>query len=201
MKEFWRLIFERGESYKPLLYLSNPKQAMVLIKPASRRQNDSISIWKALLYAVLGICLILASERHYHNKVNTGLRGETSIASSTTSASVEQKANAAVVVTPSPPKPSPPKENPVVSAPPPSKPATPIIQNKVLCGRNIGIDLSDHSKWSDYTPSYFDKDPESAEAVVLISDRQYGNTLIVGLFHAIDLAYDKKCEVMMTEGE
>ena len=73
--------------------------------------------------------------------------------------------------------------------------------SSALCGRKIGIDLSDQSKWPDYTPSYFDKEPRSGDAVVLSSDKTFGNTLIVALFHAIDLAYDKKCEVIITKGE
>ena len=69
-----------------------------------------------------------------------GLRGETSIAASTNlaSESTEQKAEQ----------------------------AKPILQDKLLwlCGRKIGVDLSDNSKWLDYTPSYFNKkEPESRE--------------------------------------
>ena len=137
---------------------------MVLIKPPTRQHG--IPIWKALLYLALGICIILASESHYHyrNIMNEGLRGETSIAK------------------------------------PPSQ-ATPKSQDKLLCGRKIGIDLSDQSKWPDYTPSYFDKEPESGDAVVLSSDKPFGNTPIIALSHAIDLAYDKKCEVIITKGE
>ena len=174
---------------------------MVLIKPPTRQHG--IPIWKALLYLALGICIILASESHYHyrNIMNEGLRGETSIATSTNSAeSVEQKVDVAVA-TSSPPKPAPPNENVVIVATQPPSQATPKSQDKLLCGRKIGIDLSDQSKWPDYTPSYFDKEPESGDAVVLSSDKPFGNTPIIALSHAIDLAYDKKCEVIITKGE
>jgi hypothetical protein len=69
-----------------------------------------------------------------------------------------------------------------------------------LCERNIGVNLSDQTKWpTPYTPSYFDKEPESDEAVVVYNDGPFGNTLILALFHALDMAYDKKCGVMVTK--
>ena len=70
-----------------------------------------------------------------------------------------------------------------------------------ICGRYISINLSDHDSWpTPYTPSYFEKEPtDSTEAVLVQGNFPFGNTLIVGLFHAIDLAYDKQCEVYITK--
>ena len=172
---------------------------MVVIKPPSyqlrpiSRDNGGISLSRALLYLVLGIGVIVASE-HYHT--TRGLRGEASTENASTVKTADavvtvKTADAAVASPPPPPK---------ATNPPPAPAPAPLVPKGKLCERNIGIDLSDPSKWPTLNlPSYFDKEPESDEALVLIKDTPFGNTLIVGLFHALDLAYDKKCGVMITK--
>jgi hypothetical protein len=70
-----------------------------------------------------------------------------------------------------------------------------------ICRREIPINLSDPTTWpTPYAPSYFEVEPtESVDAVVLAATWTFGNTLIVGLFHALDLAYDYKCEVYVSK--
>ncbi|KAL7477532.1 hypothetical protein ACHAW6_003337 [Cyclotella cf. meneghiniana] len=87
----------------------------------------------------------------------------------------------------------------IASAPTPA--STPPSSGSKICQRDIPIDLSDHTKWpTPYTPSYFDKEPaDSEDGVLLVRDGPYGNTLIIGIFHSIDLAYDNKCLVYITK--
>jgi hypothetical protein len=70
-----------------------------------------------------------------------------------------------------------------------------------ICGRNLPNDLLDHNSWATpYTPSYFENEPtDSTDAVLVVGNSGYGNTLMIGLFHAIDMAYDQKCEIYISK--
>jgi hypothetical protein len=70
-----------------------------------------------------------------------------------------------------------------------------------ICGRELPFDLLDHNSWTTpYTPSYFENEPtDSTDAVFVNGLYPYGNTLIIGLFHAIDVAYDLKCEIYIAK--
>ena len=175
---------------------------MVVIKPPSQsghvhRNKDGVTPLQALLYLVLIIGLLYGFE---HRLATKGLRGESPASPATVK--IAQDANAAssvkavdVAVPPPPPK----VENPP-PAPAPAPAPAPLVPKGKLCERNIGIDLTNSDKWpTPQTLSYFDKEPESDEAVVLIKDGPFGGSLIMGLFHAIDLAYDKKCGVIITK--
>jgi hypothetical protein len=175
---------------------------MVVVKPPSYQQSPVVvrksgttSLGRAFLYLAFAIFL-LAAPLHYVSQRKSGLRGATP---STAEVKTVETPKTEVKTAEPPVKTIETPKTEVKSAEPPSAPAKLIPQGKV-CERNIGLNLSDQTKWpTPYTPSYFDKEPESDEAVVVYNDGPYGNTLIVTLFHALDMAYDKKCGVMVTK--
>ena len=160
---------------------------MVVVKPPSyqtgpvNRNSGTLSLGRAALYLVLCIGLIYVTEHYQYNK---GLRGE---------------ASAAVKVSDGSPKAATEVKAAAVEPPPAPEPK-PFVAEGKICERNIGVNLGDNTKWpTPFTPSYFDKEPESDEAVLVVGGGAFGNTLLVALFHAIDLAYDKKCSVMIVK--
>lgn len=198
---------------------------MVLIKPPTRpyqslsTTSGGPTIRKCWTFFVLAICLYAAGRSQNHPE---GLRGAAkdlvANASSavgtdkavvdTTNASIdkdtvikeEDKEESAVSNEEAKEEPAKPQQEETAPGPVPAAPAPQPGAVTKLCERNIGIDLSDHTKWpTPYTPSYFDKEPESDDAVLLLGQPTFGNTLIIGIFHGIDLAYDKKCQVYITK--
>jgi hypothetical protein len=184
---------------------------MVLIKPLTRPyesispKKSGISLSKCWVLFVVSICIYAAAKSKNHPD---GLRGaakdlvpatsDEGIASTKTSAEV---AVAVPVASPQVPKTveTPKAEVKTVEAPKNEVKSAEPSPGK-LCERKIGVNLSDQTKWpTPYTPSYFDKEPESDESVVVYNDGPFGNTLILALFHALDMAYDKKCGVMVTK--
>jgi hypothetical protein len=78
-----------------------------------------------------------------------------------------------------------------------------------LCGRDLPFDLWDESTWpTPYTPSYFEQEPpESKTQAVLIKNVEAPTyehlddkfRVIGDFFAALDLAYEKKCQVYITK--
>jgi hypothetical protein len=69
-----------------------------------------------------------------------------------------------------------------------------------ICGRPISIDLSKPLTWpTPYTPSYH-KPTSDKDVVLLKKDSIFGGYAqsINGFMHALDVAYDKKCPVYVT---
>ncbi|KAL7481830.1 hypothetical protein ACHAW6_007508 [Cyclotella cf. meneghiniana] len=93
------------------------------------------------------------------------------------------------------------------SAAPPAKQITnKPASSSTVCYRKIPFDLFDRNTWpTPYTPSYFDKEPTESEEAVLLKNDSYvddGSLRIRSFnefFESLDLAYDKKCPVYITE--
>jgi hypothetical protein len=70
-----------------------------------------------------------------------------------------------------------------------------------ICERDVPVNLADTTSWpTPYTPSYFEKEPiDSKEAVLLSQGGPFGNTLIIAIFHAMDIGYDHRCPVYVTK--
>ncbi|KAL7490300.1 hypothetical protein ACHAW6_016077 [Cyclotella cf. meneghiniana] len=166
---------------------------MVVVKPpshnyqllgpvASRARGNKLG--RCLLLVVLAICVYASTRsRSYRDLSATGSNASVAVPKSApVGVSKDEKAGKRVGTAP-------------------ASASNPQSSGSKICQRDIPIDLSDHTKWpTPYTPSYFDEEPaDSEEGVLLVRDGPYGNTLIIGFFHSIDLAYDKKCLVYITK--
>eukprot|EP00804_Cyclotella_cryptica_P024334 CCRYP_015322-RA/>CCRYP_015322-RA protein AED:0.07 eAED:0.07 QI:0/-1/0/1/-1/1/1/0/437 len=170
---------------------------MVVIKPPTRVHRGAaisnrilvnISVCRCLLLAIVAACL-LAAQRF---RQEGGLRGSaTPVSAPKAEEAAEVKEVVPAVTKAAPAKPAPP--DPPASAPQP--------QFGKLCQRSLGIDLADHTKWGTaHSPSYFDGEPTDSEsAVLVVRDSPFGQTFLLPLFHAIDLAYDKQCPVYVAK--
>jgi hypothetical protein len=185
---------------------------MVVIKPPryqtpAGRSPGKICLGRAVCYFLVVVCgSYLADQAYLANK--NGIRGAgedlgVKVAEEPKQASsVSEGETAKTDTVPEPPPPPPPPAPPApeVKAPEP----VPASQDQglfsKLCEREIGINLDDHSKWpTPFTPTYLDKVPESNEAVVFSDAGPFGNTLLVGLFHLLELGADRKCPVYLTK--